>query len=87
MKRLPAIITFILLLISAVSQTFAQTYGGRVVAGRVLDDFNEPLPGAAVYVRGHMKDGTSTDSNGYFSLELPQIKHIVLEASFLGMKP
>ena len=87
MKRIPAIITFILLLISAVSQTFAQTYGGRIVSGRVLDDFNEPLPGAAVYVRGHMKDGTSTDSNGYFSLELPQIKHVVLEASFLGMKP
>ena len=87
MKRLPAIIIFILLLISAAGQTFAQTNGSRVVSGRVLDDFNEPLPGAAVYVRGHMKDGTSTDSNGYFSLELPQIKHIVLEASFLGMKP
>ena len=86
MKRIPAIIIFILLL-SAAGQTYAQTYGGMVVSGRVLDDFNEPLPGAAVYVRGHMKYGTSTDTNGYFSLELPQIKHIVLEASFLGMKP
>lgn len=71
MKRIPAIIIFILSLLSAAGQTYAQTYGGRVVSGRVLDDFNEPLPGAAVYVRGHMKYGTSTDTNGYFSLELP----------------
>ena len=86
MKRIPAIIIFILSLLYAAGQTYAQTYGGRVVSGRVLDDFNEPLPGAAVYVRGHMKYGTSTDTNGYFSLELPQVKQIVLEASFLGMK-
>ncbi len=87
MKRLPAIIVFILLLLSAAGQVYAQTSGGRVVSGRVVDDYNEPLPGAAVYVRGHMKDGTTTDENGYFSIKLPDGKHIVIEASFLGMKP
>ena len=34
-----------------------------------------------------MKYGTSTDANGYFSIELPDGKKIILEASFLGMKP
>lgn len=87
MKRLPAIIIFVLLLLSAAGQVYAQTSGGRIVSGRVVDDYNEPLPGAAVYVRGHMKDGTSTDANGYFSIELPDGKKIILEASFLGMKP
>lgn len=87
MKRLPAIIVFILLLLSAAGQVYAQTSGGRVVSGRVVDDYNEPLPSAAVYVRGHMKDGTTTDENGYFSIKLPDGKHIVIEASFLGMKP
>ena len=87
MKRLPAIIIFIVFLLASVGQIWGQSSSGRVVSGRVLDDFNEPLPGAAVYVRGHMKDGTSTDANGYFSIELPDGKKIILEASFLGMKP
>lgn len=87
MKRLPALIIFIVLLLASVGQILAQNSSGRVVSGRVVDDFNEPLPGAAVYVRGHMKDGTSTDANGYFSIELPDGKKIILEASFLGMKP
>ena len=66
----------------------SQTRGGqRVLAGQVTDSHKEPLAGASVYVRGHIKDGTSTDVNGYFSLELPEGKKIIIEASFLGMKP
>ncbi len=60
---------------------------GRILAGRVLDEFDEPLPGATVYVRGDIQKGTSTDHNGYFSLEIPDRKEIMIEASFLGMKP
>jgi len=66
----------------------SQTRGGqRVLAGQVTDSYKEPLAGASVYVRGHIKDGTSTDVNGYFSIEIPEGKKIVIEASFLGMKP
>ena len=61
--------------------------GQRVLAGQVTDSHKEPLAGASVFVRGHIKDGTSTDVNGYFSLELPEGKKIIIEASFLGMKP
>ncbi len=59
---------------------------GRLLAGRVLDEFDEPLPGATVYVRGELSKGTSTDANGYFSLNIPDRKDIMIEASFLGMK-
>ncbi len=58
----------------------------RILAGQVLDEFSEPLPGATVYVRGEIQKGTSTDHNGYFSLNIPDRKEIMIEASFLGMK-
>ena len=68
-------------------QLFSQTKGYHILSGRVVDSGDEPLPGASVYVRGHVKDGTSTDMNGYFSIAIPDSKSVVIEASFLGMKP
>ena len=65
----------------------SQSKGQYILSGQVTDSYKEPLAGASVYVRGHIKDGTSTDINGYFSLELPEGKKIIIEASFLGMKP
>ena len=58
----------------------------RVLAGRVVDVWDEPLAGANVFVRGDTGFGTSTDGNGYFSIELPQRQDILIEVSFLGMK-
>ncbi len=82
MKKLKLVVLICLLLAPLAAN--AQT--GRILAGRVLDEFNEPLPGANVYVRGDIHKGTSTDSNGYFSLSIPDRKDIMIEASFLGMK-
>lgn len=60
----------------------------RTLAGRVVDEYDEPLPGANVYVRGEARKGTSTDVDGHFLLNIPDIdKKIVIEASFIGMKP
>ena len=87
MRRIPAIIFSILVLIAAPHVLKSQTKGRYVLSGQVTDSYDEPLAGASVYIRGHIKDGTSTDSNGYFSLELPDTKKIIIEASFLGMKP
>jgi TonB-dependent SusC/RagA subfamily outer membrane receptor len=61
--------------------------GERILAGRVVDSHDEPLPGANVYVRGDAYNGTSTDPEGYFSLKLPDGRKVVIEASFIGMKP
>lgn len=87
MRRIPAIIFSILILLAAPHVLKSQTKGRYVLSGQVTDSYDEPLAGASVYIRGHIKDGTSTDSNGYFSLELPDTKKIIIEASFLGMKP
>ena len=87
MKRLPALISLISILLSFPVLLRSQTSGMRVLSGQVTDSYNEPLAGASVFVRGHVKDGTSTDSNGYFALELPDSKKVIIEASFLGMKP
>ncbi len=87
MRRIPAIIFSILILLAAPLVLKSQTKGRYVLSGQVTDSYDEPLAGASVYIRGHIKDGTSTDSNGYFSLELPDTKKIIIEASFLGMKP
>lgn len=65
----------------------SQTKGQIIVAGRVTDVYDEPLAGANVYARGDIKNGTSTDVNGYYYLELPGTKDVFIEASFLGMKP
>lgn len=65
----------------------AQTTVQRIVAGRVTDAHGEPLAGANVFVRGSVGNGTSTDVNGYYALELPDRKDILIEYSFLGMRP
>lgn len=87
MRCLPGLILLILSVIICPSDLYSQTQQARVLSGRVTDSSKEPLAGANVYVRGDIRNGTSTDVNGYFSLELPDAKKIIIEASFLGMKP
>ena len=89
MRCFPAFILMILLsFIIFPTDLSSQTRPGTlVVLGQVTDSSKEPLAGANVYVRGYMKGGTSTDIDGRFSLELPDTKKIIIEASFLGMKP
>ena len=64
----------------------AQSPGKHLLVGQVKDEAGEPLPGANVYVRGDIRNGTSTDANGWYSLELPDGKGLIVEASFLGMQ-
>lgn len=53
------------------------------VSGQVIDDFNGPVIGANVIVKG-TNVGTITDTEGYFVLETT--KNAVLRFSFPGMK-
>lgn len=39
---------------------------GHKIKGRVIDEYNEPLPGVRVYLKG-TSTGTSTDNNGEFT--------------------
>ena len=61
------------------------TYGQNNTAlkGRILDETNQPLPGATISI-AEIKTGTSSDFNGYYQLvNLPKGKHI-LKISFIG---
>ncbi len=56
----------------------------HVVSGRVTDSNNQPLPGVTVVVKGTTQ-GTVTNSNGEYSLVLPQDAE-TLQFSFVGMR-
>lgn len=60
--------------------THSYTYSGTVV-----DEENEPLPGATVLIKGYNGQGTATDAEGrfYISINDPQC---VLSVSYVGMK-
>jgi len=55
---------FLLLFVFSASIVFAQT---GVITGKVVDEANQPLPGATVTVKGTQK-GAGTDVNGNFRL-------------------
>lgn len=57
----------------------------RKVKGRVADSNGEPLPGADVFVDG-TSNGTITDSDGYFTILVPEDPETVLVFNFIGMK-
>lgn len=65
------------LLISS-SAIFAQTK----LTGKVVDETNQPLPGASLVVKG-TKTGASTDFDGNFTLETTVAKG-TLQVSFMG---
>ena len=81
MKRLllKSCMALAIMLIGATA--FAQT---RTVSGTVTDSAGEPVPGVAVMVRGNNSIGTSTDTNGRYTL--PNVPNgATLVFSFIGM--
>lgn len=65
-------------------QLSAQTPKGKLVKGYVLDDNQEPLPGATVTVVGSTTKGTLTDIDGSYSINV--LPEETLCAMFVGMK-
>lgn len=57
---------------------------GQTVTGTVLDETNQPLPGADVVLAG-TTTGTSTDFNGAFTLDV-NVESGTIEVSFIGYK-
>lgn len=56
------------------------------VTGTVVDDSGEPLPGATVILDG-TRQGTSTDIDGKFSINIHGVSNPTLTISYIGMKP
>ena len=84
MKR---ILTILILLLAAAWISGAQ--GGRTLTGKIADSNGEPIPGAAVFIKG-TTIGVNADIDGKYSLrilpgaELPDKPVVVF--SFIGMK-
>ena len=65
------------------STAYARTIE-KIVSGNVVDDKNEPLPGANVVVKG-TTIGTTTDAGGHYSLTVPD-DAAVLVFSYIGFQ-
>ncbi|MDA9555419.1 TonB-dependent receptor [Pelobium sp.] len=76
LKKLGFLLIFALVSIS----TYAQTGS---ISGKVVDETNQPLPGAAVFVEG-TKLSTQTDLNGNFRLTGVNYGNVSVTARFIG---
>ena len=54
----------------------------RIVTGQIVDETEQPLPGATVLIKG-TSSGVTTDFDGNFSIEVPD-DDAILVASYLG---
>jgi TonB-linked SusC/RagA family outer membrane protein len=71
---------FLLFFVLSAATVFAQT---STVTGKVVDETNQPLPGAAVTLKGTQKS-TGTDANGNFRLLAVPNGTVTLEVTFVG---
>ncbi|MFW5758415.1 MAG: carboxypeptidase-like regulatory domain-containing protein, partial [Bacteroidota bacterium] len=75
----------LLLLIVFICSISAFSQEMRTITGVVLDDQDEPVPGATVVAKDDPSRGTVTDGNGEFSLDIPEEEEVIV-VSFVGMK-
>jgi hypothetical protein len=59
---------------------FAQNY---ILGGVILDENDKPLDGVNIFLKNNPKKGVSTSDDGYFEINLPQGKHLII-VSYLG---
>jgi TonB-dependent starch-binding outer membrane protein SusC len=65
--------------------TIAVNLPDKIVKGRVTDESGKPLQGVSVVIKGS-SNGTSTDANGDFQINIPDNSSRVLALSFVGME-
>lgn len=64
------VIVFFTLFLTVVCQAFAQGEQSFTLTGTVFDEFNEPVPGANVYVKDKPGVGVTTDIDGKYHLKV-----------------
>ncbi|WP_299221465.1 TonB-dependent receptor [uncultured Aquimarina sp.] len=74
MKKITFIVTLLICVISNAQTT---------INGRVVDDFNQPIPGANISLKGEAI-GTVTDFDGLFSLTVTKKPPFTITASSIG---
>src|ERR1700761_7994995 len=75
--------SFLLLFMVMCSLAMAQS---NTVTGRIIDEENQPLPGATVAVKGTTR-AAATDVNGYFKLVNAPSGPQVLVVRYIGYVP
>lgn len=70
---------FLLLFVFSATAVFAQT---GAITGKVVDETNQPLPGATVTIKG-TQQGSGTDANGNFRIPTAS-GTVTLQISFVG---
>ncbi len=80
MKTLTFKLALIFLIIASAGSAFAQS---QPVSGTVKDTSGEPILGAAVVVEGTTL-GATTDVDGRFQLNVPDVENAVLTVSYIG---
>lgn len=77
---------FCLVLLCVVwSAPFVQAQSSRLLKGRVVDEQGVPLIGVSVFVKG-TSIGTTTDTEGNYTLSLGDRTQVVVTFSYVGMK-
>lgn len=71
--------------INKVKQAPSGKGGRKTISGKVTDSNKDPLPGVNVTIKG-TNDGTSTDTNGNYMLNVPNDDAVVV-FRFVGMNP
>jgi len=66
------------------SFSIAQTQQTHSISGVVKGDNNELLPGASIYMMENPRFGTSADTNGKFSLQVPHSGPWTMKCSMVG---
>jgi TonB-linked SusC/RagA family outer membrane protein len=74
---------FLLFFVLTAATVFAQN---SIISGKVVDETNQPLPGAAVSVKGTQKS-TGTDANGNFRLTGVSNGSVTIQVTFVGYQP
>lgn len=72
-----------LLLLFIILLSAAETQAQLNIAGRVTDEKNQPLPGVTLIIRG-TTTGTTTDSDGRFTIQTTASLPLTLQASSVG---
>ena len=87
MKNKGKQIRILFLLLVAVMMSTATAFAQKTtVRGTIVDNFGDPITGAAVVLKSDRSVGVASDIDGNFVLQIPDAKTAVLVVTFVGME-
>ncbi|RZM19419.1 MAG: SusC/RagA family TonB-linked outer membrane protein, partial [Pedobacter sp.] len=76
------LLLWILMLVSTVGSVYGQE--NFQIAGKVVDDTNQPIPGVTIYLRDKIGIGTTTDNDGKFAIKVSRGDMVIFK--YIGFK-